>query len=99
MGLDRGLLTRDDGARARIVEVKDGCGLETQRQLAEPPVAEAEHRLRRLAAGAALRARSEARRVGKECVRKCRSRWSPYYEKKHNNHHMQLTVYRTTYQQ
>src|SRR3546814_19568170 len=22
--------------------------------------------------------RSEARRVGKECVRKCRSRWSPY---------------------
>src|SRR3546814_1086743 len=46
MGLDRGLLTRDDGARARIVEVKDGCGLETQRQLAEPPVAEDEHRLR-----------------------------------------------------
>src|SRR3546814_5017770 len=56
MGLDRGLLTRDDSARARIVEVKDGCGLETQRQLAEPPVAEDEHRLRRLAAGAALRA-------------------------------------------
>src|SRR3546814_18100807 len=23
--------------------------------------------------------RSEARRVGKECVRTCRSRWSPYY--------------------
>src|SRR3546814_20486644 len=27
-------------------------------------------------------ARSEERRVGKECVSKCRSRWSPYHEKK-----------------
>src|SRR3546814_18443813 len=26
--------------------------------------------------------RSEERRVGKECVSKCRSRWSPYNEKK-----------------
>src|SRR3546814_4101129 len=26
----------------------------------------------------ALRARSEERRVGKECVSTCRSRWSPY---------------------
>src|SRR3546814_17893816 len=25
--------------------------------------------------------RSEERRVGKECVSKCRSRWSPYHEK------------------
>src|SRR3546814_17537685 len=25
------------------------------------------------------KARSEERRVGKECVRTCRSRWSPYY--------------------
>src|SRR3546814_18536341 len=25
---------------------------------------------------------SEERRVGKECVRKCRSRWSPYHKKK-----------------
>src|SRR3546814_9084857 len=36
----------------------------------------------RLADGlAALRgaARSEARRVGKECVSTCRSRWSPYH--------------------
>src|SRR3546814_12678716 len=28
------------------------------------------------------RARSEERRVGKECVSTCRSRWSPYHEKK-----------------
>src|SRR3546814_20359949 len=27
-------------------------------------------------------ARSEERRVGKECVSTCRSRWSPYVEKK-----------------
>src|SRR3546814_16443529 len=27
-------------------------------------------------------ARSEERRVGKECVSPCRSRWSPYHEKK-----------------
>ena len=26
-----------------------------------------------------LKARSEERRVGKECLRLCRSRWSPYH--------------------
>src|SRR3546814_14422690 len=30
----------------------------------------------------ALRSRSEERRVGKECVSTCRSRWSPYHYKK-----------------
>src|SRR3546814_13211157 len=30
----------------------------------------------------AVRARSEERRVGKECVRTGSSRWSPYHEKK-----------------
>src|SRR3546814_18415955 len=29
--------------------------------------------------------RSEERRVGEECVSKCRSRWSPYHEKKRND--------------
>src|SRR3546814_12268372 len=29
--------------------------------------------------------RPEARRVGKECVSKCRSRWSPYHLKKNTN--------------
>src|SRR3546814_13678369 len=28
--------------------------------------------------------RSEERRVGKECVSTCRSRWSPYHKKKHH---------------
>src|SRR3546814_15900079 len=31
-----------------------------------------------LPAAAVLRSRSEERRVGKECVSTCRSRWSPY---------------------
>src|SRR3546814_15678115 len=35
----------------------------------------------------ALIGRSEERRVGKECVSTCRSRWSPYPEKKQYNKH------------
>src|SRR3546814_12583173 len=31
---------------------------------------------------ALLREKSEERRVGKECVSTCRSRWSPYHSKK-----------------
>src|SRR3546814_13660304 len=31
--------------------------------------------------------RSEERRVGKECVSTCRSRWSPYHEKKKKQKH------------
>src|SRR3546814_19927250 len=34
------------------------------------------------AARRAYRRRSEERRVGKECVSTCRSRWSPYHYKK-----------------
>ena len=30
-------------------------------------------------AGSAFKYRSEERRVGKECLRLCRSRWSPYH--------------------
>src|SRR3546814_13957031 len=32
-----------------------------------------------------IRARSEERRVGKECGSTCRSRWSPYNQKKKRN--------------
>src|SRR3546814_14490084 len=39
------------------------------------------------AEGRARRQRSEERRVGKECVSTCRSRWSPYHsKKKHKNY-------------
>src|SRR3546814_4270412 len=33
----------------------------------------------------AWKGRSEERRVGKECVSTCRSRWSPYHSKKKKN--------------
>src|SRR3546814_18389529 len=33
--------------------------------------------------GKVIKGRSEERRVGKECVSPCRSRWSPYHEKKY----------------
>src|SRR3546814_11198972 len=35
--------------------------------------------------GGAEESRSEERRVGKECVSTCRSRWSPYHSKKKPN--------------
>jgi hypothetical protein len=44
--------------------------VEDRSQLDELPLADAK---------ALLEARSEERRVGKECRRLCRSRWSPYH--------------------
>src|SRR3546814_12840613 len=35
----------------------------------------------------ALAIRSEERRVGKECVSTCRSRWSPYHSQKTRKHY------------
>src|SRR3546814_17370174 len=35
--------------------------------------------------------RSEERRVGKACVSTCRSRWSPYHYKKHNNNRQNIS--------
>src|SRR3546814_19524568 len=40
------------------------------------------HLEHRAGAAAVLGHRSEERRVGKECVSTCRSRWSPYHKKK-----------------
>src|SRR3546814_11120324 len=36
--------------------------------------------------GGRTQQRSEERRVGKECVSTCRSRWSPYHYKKESTH-------------
>src|SRR3546814_18458935 len=36
---------------------------------------------------AGVKVRSEERRVGKECVSTCRSRWSPYHSKKKETKH------------
>src|SRR3546814_10925768 len=40
-------------------------------------------------------ARSEERRVGKECVSTCRSRWSPYHEKRNIHTYLYLIHYST----
>src|SRR3546814_14852182 len=40
-----------------------------------------------------LPARSEERRVGKECVSTCRSGWSPYHEKKKNKYNHVYSIY------
>src|SRR3546814_19543809 len=40
--------------------------------------------------------RSEERRVGKECVSTCRSRWSPYHYKKSNQIILYLTRHHIT---
>src|SRR3546814_15516511 len=45
---------------------------------------------------ASCRHRSEERRVGKECVSTCRSRWSPYhYKKKRKKKKSNETEYKT----
>src|SRR3546814_12067876 len=41
-------------------------------------------------------ARSAERRVGKECVSTCRSRWSPYHYKK-NPVYLDISVYDSTH--
>src|SRR3546814_18310974 len=42
-----------------------------------------------------MRSRSEERRVGKECVSTCRSRWSPYHYKKKTVIKKHMTIYCT----
>src|SRR3546814_18085486 len=73
-----------------------GCGKCCRPTLPEP----ARSRRQCSAVGWACRAaacrtaatRSEERRVGKECVSTCRSRWSPYhYKNKHNINHNHMT--------
>src|SRR3546814_21174352 len=44
-----------------------------------------------------LRERSEERRVGKECVSTCRSRWSPYPSKKTQKTQLTSTSCNTTH--
>src|SRR3546814_15764369 len=41
--------------------------------------------------------RSEERRVGKECVSTCISRWSPYHYKKKNNYRYHMIKYGSKY--
>src|SRR3546814_12351924 len=75
---------RGAGAVARLDAPPCGRSLR-QRQLAGGA---REHLARRAERAGrperSLERRSEERRVGKECVRTCRSRWSPYHYKKKN---------------
>src|SRR3546814_17655319 len=52
-----------------------------------------EKRNRMMDFDAAHKDRSEERRVGKECVSTCRSRWSPYHKKKTNKNNHKDTEY------
>src|SRR3546814_20193865 len=67
---DRNMEHAPDKALERLSRSEVGSGA------AEP----AQHG--RSVSGAGGRYRSEERRVGEECVSTCRSRWSPYHEKK-----------------
>src|SRR3546814_14611411 len=72
----RGLHTGDLGRHIVLVNVRRAGVSEDDRHhfLVEPPFLDQLHRWDR----------SEERRVGKECVSPCRSRWSPYHSKKKN---------------
>src|SRR3546814_14663248 len=69
-------------------------GLErAPRALTAPLTRSAPSRAPVLFRSAGHQVRSEERRVGKECVSTCRSRWSPYHQKKksHDHIHHRLT--------
>src|SRR3546814_19737533 len=67
-GLGYGFFQKPDGPY-RAAGVSDGI---------DRPGIGLDENLRRLAAQPLLFRRSEERRVGKECVSQCSSRWSPY---------------------
>src|SRR3546814_18186729 len=72
-----------EGQRLAVAE-RAQLGQETRKQI-ERPIGlgdEARERLPPVTTLHIVAARSEERRVGKECVRTCRSRWAPYPEKK-----------------
>src|SRR3546814_19637956 len=75
------------GARRR----RSGCRCGRRRGIARPR-APLDRALIISAIEAAV-GRSEERRVGKECVSTCRSRWSPYhYNKKNTQYHEDITT-------
>src|SRR3546814_20741438 len=64
---------------AAVIEFfRNGSGLALADDILAQAVPEVDEKRRR-AAIADLLDRSEERRVGKECVSTCRSRWSPYH--------------------
>ena len=75
----------NDGQRKATQEAGQIAGLDVKRILNEPTAAALAYGLDKQAQGDHavavydLGGRSEERRVGKECVQPCRSRWSPYH--------------------
>src|SRR3546814_14406453 len=53
-----------------------------------PPPAEQDGAMNGTPMTATRIVRSDERRVGKECVSTCRSRWSPYHEKKNTKYYV-----------
>ena len=78
-GLDARL--RQALAKASVLDLIDSLpdGLDTQVGELGDRLSEGERQRIGLARVFLRNARSEERRVGKECLRLCRSRWSPYH--------------------
>src|SRR3546814_6811879 len=63
-----------------VMSVRDGVNLGHRSHFPKHPAhASAEELLESFISQHYLEQRSEERRVGKECVSTCRSRWSPYH--------------------
>src|SRR3546814_13744732 len=75
----RVLLTRD-GGECELDPVHVGLEGALERPVGKAdPSDDVRHREADAKGGAPAPVRSEERRVGKECVSTCRSRWSPYH--------------------
>src|SRR3546814_19464473 len=80
------------------IDMDEVCARRRYRQRADAGIAEQVERLAVRAEPLAHPSRSEERRVGKECVSKCRYRWSPYPTKKittQNTTHLNKTTYKS----
>src|SRR3546814_14439399 len=75
----------DLGYQGTLAAVRERLAAKSQQVQAQGTLFDAQSRVFTAKTGAIgeKARRSEERRVGKECVRTCRSRWSPYHEK-HN---------------
>src|SRR3546814_15550687 len=61
---------------------RSGAGRDIEHRLSGVSATRASPAVKGLSPHRPAFSRSEERRVGKECVSTCRSRWSPYHEKK-----------------